>query len=666
MDYIFKDWEKILSNFADSVEKDLEEIRQCKSDVQKMKLEVVAEMQKGRYVRDDHRLVLSAPEIVIGNVDRNGALFAGGSTIVIRGTDVGLQAAGEGGIVETRAAGIRQIAEDPGVDGNEHVVYNRSEVISQARNIIIQSDEVDYSDDGTRGAFYAPTVPAASSGVRIHADQSLELEAAMTAESRETLLDDAAKTVEESQKMLKELANEHKKGLKESFNDIEKLIEEKEKLSEDYTAVRTNAPDIMVLDRQIRELSGSISTNIHEYCGVLSQLAEANRLVKYYKAQKDAVIKGDDFKQKSTGASVTITGENISLVSADGEGNLRDNEGSGIAVVANSVSIAAIEEEGKLKEKGKVDIKAMNIEVATGGETDQKYEEGEMTTATYTADGDFTLRSKNITIEGVDYEVAEKKRKEKALTADSRIKLRAKTIEVSTEASADIEVDDTGKVTKASYTAEGDVIVRSKTLSVTSTDTDVENGETTEKALTAEGKVTVRAEKMDLSATDTEGKATGSVGINAKTVSVKTMDVEKEKRTDDKLAEGSAMVLIAEKMFVGAKSKDIKSKKIQAQTEELALLADTTLEAQQGEAKAVLQLADGNAALSGSKTQIYGETTINAATEVKGELKAPKATVDDVQAKSHFKSRNIEDGIAVGGGGGGGSLSAKLKAEDAS
>ena len=48
MDYIFNDWEKILSNFADSVEKDLEEIRQCKSDVQKMKLEVVAEMQKGR------------------------------------------------------------------------------------------------------------------------------------------------------------------------------------------------------------------------------------------------------------------------------------------------------------------------------------------------------------------------------------------------------------------------------------------------------------------------------------------------------------------------------------------------------------------------------------------------------------------------------------------
>ena len=125
------------------------------------------------------------------------------------------------------------------------------------------------------------------------------------------------------------------------------------------------------------------------------------------------------------------------------------------------------------------------------------------------------------------------------------------------------------------------------------------------------------------------------------------------------------MVLVSEKMYVGSKSKDIKSKKIQAQTEEMALLADKTLEAQQGEAKAVLQLADGNAAISGSKTQVYGETTINGKTDIKGDVKAPKATIDNLEAKSSFKSTNISDGIAVPGAAGGGNLSAKLKAEDA-
>ena len=95
------------------------------------------------------------------------------------------------------------------------------------------------------------------------------------------------------------------------------------------------------------------------------------------------------------------------------------------------------------------------------------------------------------------------------------------------------------------------------------------------------------------------------------------------------------------------------------------MFADKTLEAQQGDAKAVMQLADGNAAIGGSKTQIYGETTINAKAEIKDELKAPKATIDNLEAKTSFKSTNISDGIAVPAPAAPASLSAKLKTEDA-
>ena len=148
------------------------------------------------------------------------------------------------------------------------------------------------------------------------------------------------------------------------------------------------------------------------------------------------------------------------------------------------------------------------------------------------------------------------------------------------------------------------------------------------------------------------------MNINAKAVGVKAMDVEKEKRTDDKLAADGSMVLVAEKMYVGAKSKDVKSKKLQAVSEEMGLFADKTFEAQQGEAKAIVQLADGKLALGSDKNQICGDT------EVKGEVKAPKATIDNVEAKSAFKSPNISDGMAAGGSGGG-KVSAKLKTEDA-
>ena len=126
MDYIFKEWEKKLTALAESVEKDLEEIRRCKAEMQQLRIDTIAEVKKGQYVRNDRRLVLSAPEIIIGNVDSNGTLFDGGSTIVVRGTNVGIQAAGEAGQVETRAASIRDIAEDPGSDGMEQAKIGRA------------------------------------------------------------------------------------------------------------------------------------------------------------------------------------------------------------------------------------------------------------------------------------------------------------------------------------------------------------------------------------------------------------------------------------------------------------------------------------------------------------------------------------------------------------
>ena len=659
MDYIFKDWEEKLSKFESSVEKDLAEIRKCKAEMQQMKLDVVAELQKGRYVRDTQRLVLSAPEIIIGNVDRSGTLFAGGSKVIVRGTQVGVEGAGEGGRLDLRAPSIREIAEDPGTDGREHVVGSLSEVVSQARNIIIQSDDAE-------GTFSAPAGPTGGSGVRIHADKTIDVHAAMTAESREERLEALISETEKQKDYLKEQADAHKSSFNDLKKEMEELIEKRDKLSEDYDNVRTNYQEIRKASEEIEALSMSITEETYAYSEILALLAEANRRLKCFKDEKSKIKKGDDFKKKPTGASVNITGENINLTSADGEHNLRDNKESGVTISANTVGIISMDKEGALNKEGRVSIVAKNIEMATAGTADLKFDdEGKLEKGTFAAEGDFKLTSKNITFESVDYEVADKKYKEKQLTDDSKIKLRAKTIEVSTENSANVEVDEQGKMTKANYTSEGDIIVRSKTLTVASVDTDIENGEAKEKALTADSKVAIRTEKTDVSATDTEGKATGSVSINAKAVSVKSMDVEKEKRTDDKLAEGSTMTIVSEKLFVGAKSKDVKSKKVQVMSEEIGAFADKTLEIQQDEGKALVQLEGGNAAMGGSKTQIYGETTVNGKTEVKDELKAPKATIDNVEVKSAFKSPNIQDGMGAGAGGGGGTLSAKLQTEDA-
>ena len=632
MDYIIKDWEKKMSAFESSVEKDLKEIRKCKADIQQMRNEIQREKQGIYFVRDAQRIILSAPEIILGNVDPDGVLYDGAaSKIVLRGTDVDLEASGHGGRVETRAASIRQIAEDPGSDGHEHVVGVLSEVVSQARQIVIQSDDA-------TGAFSA--LPSSGgSGVCIHTDSQIEISATQTAESREKQLENRIKELETRKSQLKEQAADHKESFGDLIKEIEELMQKREELVKDDNAIRAKYNEMEEANAELELATESLGEEARSYSAILAMLSETNRLLKCFKEEKSKIKKGDDFKKNATGCAVSILGERIGLASVDGEGNLRDTDGSGIAMTANRVSIAAIEADGKLKEKGQVRIQAKNVEVTTAGTADATYDKGELTKATYEAEGDFTLKSKNITIESVDYEVADKKRKEKQLTADSKIKLRAKTIEVSTESSANVEVDDEGKLTKANYQAEGDIIVRSKTLTVASTDNDLENDETKEKALTAGGTITIRAEKMDLAATDTEGKATGSISINAKDVSLKSMDTDKESHDDKALAAGSTMLIVSETMNVGAKSKDMKSKKVEAMSEEISVAADKTLEHSQGDGKASVKLADGKATVEASKTQIGCDT------EVKGEVKAPKATIDKVQVNQSFKSPNITDGM---------------------
>ena len=390
----------------------------------------------------------------------------------------------------------------------------------------------------------------------------------------------------------------------------------------------------------------------------VSQLAEINRKKKALETEKGEIKTGDDFKKNTTGASMNIVAENISMATVDGDGNFHTNPEAGISIQTPSMGVNLADADGVLVENGTFGVNAENITLSTASVTNDGKE--------LTAGGCISIESKEINMEAIDYTIDDEKGfVEKELTKDSKIAMTAKTIEVATTNPKDIERDDKGKVTKGEYTAEGDVIFRSKTFAVESLDYEVKDGKLATKALTKDGSVSVRAEKTAFLAADAEGKSTGSFSVNAKAVDMKSMNVDKEKLTDDKLAEGSTMTLVSEKMYVGAKSKDIKSKKFQAVSEEMGLFADKTFEAQQGDGKAVLQLDGGNAAVGGSKTDVFGPTTINDKAEVKGEVKAPKVSADSVEAKSALKSPNISDGMAAGAGGGGGSLSAKLKTEDA-
>jgi hypothetical protein len=664
-DSVYKSWDEQIDELTsgDFKEGVLKAIRQLKDEIYNLKVDNFNQSM-GKLIRDDKRIVLSAPEIIIGDVNLGGVLNPDAqSSVIIKGNDVSMQGAGNLGKIDMRAPIIEQIAENPGIDGNEHIIGDVSSLISQAANITIQSDRV--QKDGAFPAVNSIT----EGGIRINSDSQVDLTATKSLESLKSRIEEQIQTLKGSKEQIDAKVKAAQEEFKTQRQEIDELLEKKSKLGDGDDCIRTDYLDMDSLNDEIEDLSKALSESIYKYSNLLSMQGETMRLIKYFQARKEEIAKtsDDEFKKNPTFSSVNIVSETVNLSAMDGDGNVRTNPEAGINILTNTMNIMGDhDEKGSLLEGNSLKVNMKNVDITTSGATNMEADDKDvLTKAQYQNEGDVIIRSKNITLESVDYEIAEKKYKEKGLTADGKILLRSKTIEASTVNAKDVDVDDKGKLTKATYTSEGDVIINSKTVSVKAVDTQLDGGETKETALTKDSSFSVRAEKNSFSATDTEGKATGSMSINAKAIDVKSMDVEKEKRTDSKLAEGGVIKTVAEKMYVGAFSKDLKSKKLQAQSEEIGLFADKTLEAQQGEAKAVVQLSDGKAAVSGSETNLYGKTTINADTEIKCSLKVPKATVDNLEAKSSFNSPNISDGMGAGASGSGGNLSAKLKTEDA-
>ena len=649
--YIIDDWKTMLADFQDCVQKDLEEIHKQKAEIQQMKAELNKEMEGFKFYRDENCLILSAPKVIIGNVDESGDLLGDMGEVIIKGHGVELNGVGETGHIVSRAPSIRQTAVNPGTDGQENVVCGISEITSQACNIVLESNDA-------TDAFSMMPASAGKGGIRIHADNAMQLEAAVSSEQRKSQIEASVGALTKQISELEKQKTEQKKQVDGAFGTMKSLLDQEEKLDSDDAMVgRVNTLDMFDIQEQVESALPMLCQAAMAYVNTISQLAEANRMKKALETEKNNIKTGDDFKQNTTGATMQIKAERISVATTDGDGNLHTNPEAGIIVRTPRMGVTMVDDEDKLVEDSTFTVRSENIGLlAVAPENEGK---------NLNATGNVTIASKNVNIEAVDYEEKENNYTEKELTADSKVSITAKTIEVATTNPKNIERDDKGNITKGEYTAEGDVIFKSKNFTVESLDYEVADGTPKIKALTKDGKVAIRAEKTDVLAADAEGKATGSISLNAKAVNVKSMDVDKESLADTALAAGSTMTLVAEKMYVGAKSKDVKSKKVQAVSEEMGLFADKTFEAQQGDGKAVVQLDGGKTAVGGDQTQVYGATTINDNTEVKGELKAPKGTFDSLEAKSAFKSKSIDDGTAAGGGGGGGSLSAKLKSEDA-
>ena len=260
MGYILDEWKSLLEAFQNSVEKDLEEIHQQKSEMQQIKEDIVSRLDRVRYVRDEDCLILSAPRIVIGNVDKNGELLGGGiGEVTIRGNGVALEGVGDSGHIVSRAPSIRQLAVDPGIDGVENVVRPTSEIVAQACGIALQSNDA-------KDAFSMPPATAVKGGITIHADQDLSIEAAVSAAGRKKTIENTVAALSKQATDLKKQMGEQKKGLEASFKTLAKLLDQEDKINqEDDFLNRVSLNDIGDIHESINDLAPVICNSTMQF-----------------------------------------------------------------------------------------------------------------------------------------------------------------------------------------------------------------------------------------------------------------------------------------------------------------------------------------------------------------------------------------------------------------
>ena len=582
----FINWQAALDEFQKNIEKDLNEIRQQKEEVQQLKAEIIDKLDNSRYLRDDNRLILSAPEIIIGNVDKSGLLKSGASRVIIRGSNINLDGVGTDessiGSIVSRAASIRQIAVDPGKDGIEQVVKETSEIVSQARSVVLRGE-------CTAEDYFPNAHSATTTGITLSTDGSILLDATLPCDTLKDKLATEEKSLSSFVGDLKKKASQEKSNITSLINQLNKLAA-KDTLNNDMVSTRASYVDIEELHTEFRQLASSLYSTMTHYFNVLSRLAEANRQLNSIKEQKEEVSKlKSSFKEKTTDTFISLRSENISLLSIDGDGNLRTNDGAGIGLAGKQINLSSYGNDGALIKESGIFMGSQEVEINTANPK---------------------ISDKNVDLP-----------------------------------------------------AEGNVRVVSKAIEVEAVDYETKDDKTEEKSLTKEGAFSVRAEKINLNATDTEGKATGSIAANAKAVEVKTMDVDKEKRTDKSLAAGSTLLLLAEKVYAGSRDKKTKSKSVQVASDKVGLFGDTAVEFQQ-DGKAILQLSGGNASLSGGKTTFYGETTLQGKVTFMSDVTAGTVDMKNLKVQTSFKTPYTTEGIAVPGAPSTAKLSAKLSEEE--
>lgn len=603
---ILSDYYELIVKYKGLAEAAQKELNECKQEMRQMKADIMNRINDGQYLWDSKRIVISAPEIIIGNVTKNGELIDGGKVLIV-GNTIGVNGAGPAGSIIVKAPAISQIAVNPGNDGTTDIVEPISTITNIARNIHIDSQSPKTAEG--YGATFIPT--GSHNGVSILSDSNIHIAATQSHKTKKDMINKYKKTLEDSKKDFSDSIDPYLADMME----IKTRIELEAGMSWDLAAqddlTKTN---ILALDELNSKAMIGTSTFLREAYSVsynIASLAEYNRKIACLQKELEEIDKVDDdkFKKDSTKTGLRIESENISILSSDGDGTIRTNPEAGILVQGNNISLKSLTEQGKLtptEAKGSVSINSRNINLMTYDIDSPVYDNGNLKSAKYPVVGTVNISSKKVNVTAMDLEQTDKnKYKEAKLTEGSEVNIRAEKVKVKT-------INEQGK---------------------------------------SVGKFSVNSQKISMKSTD----------IKEYKPEIELDDQGNHKPKEmhsEKVAADSEMLLLSNKINIGFKKEKITTNRIDLYSkEDCNLLSEKKIamginkESDDSSSAGIMVTDSMTKVFNTKKTRIMGKggITVNGETSFESKVKGKTVEVENLNASKAVKAPNITDGILIDG-----------------
>ena len=466
-------WEERLNNFKQALDKELQDIQQCKAELAEIQKEVQESLSGIRYIREEGRLVLSAPEIVIGDVDPLGVLGPRYSKVIIRGNEVKVEGTSR---ILNRAPEIHSLAEHPGRDGQESTLPYHSEIVQVARNVLVNGVNDAEVINPNRDMVSRPGVAITSRG-------SIDVNASVSCEYETQQLDQAIQALKNQKSQTDKQIADIEKEVKAASMELDLLLKLPDVNVSD-TLVRVNYLDISELHEEYNQKVKRMCEKCMTYYSALALQADNNLRLAALEKQKEAVkSRKSNFQGQSTGASIYLQSERIRLDTRDGDYHTRTNPEAGFFVNSSHISLTSYMDDWKTIEESYLYVGTQKATISTQNYnySDPQKGEGEVVT-----EGEVNILSKTVRVQAVDADLKEFEPTEKALTPESQLTVRMEQTQVQA-------TDTEGKAT-------GLIDMNAKNLRLKSMDVDKESGE--EKELSQGSQLQLLAESMFIGSTE--------------------------------------------------------------------------------------------------------------------------------------------------------------------